>query len=90
MGNRDGENNSMFGKKHSKETKEKMSEKKQGLTPWNVGIKRDKETLWKISQTKKENPTFIPLLSCLVCGLEMKLTGFSKHYNSKKCLSNKR
>ena len=33
-----GENNGMFNKKHTLETKRKISEAKQGSTPWNVGI----------------------------------------------------
>lgn len=90
MADYSGENNGMFGKKHSKESKEKMAEKKRGGTSWNLGIPRDNETISKISKTKMENPSHVPLVSCLICGLEMKVTGFKKHYNSKKCSCNQR
>ena len=34
-----GENNPFYGKQHTKETKQKMSEKIQGRIPWNKGLK---------------------------------------------------
>ena len=38
-----GEGNPMFNKKHTLETKRKISEAKQGSTPWNVGISPSEE-----------------------------------------------
>jgi group I intron endonuclease len=35
--NRVGKNNSFFGKRHSEESKQIMSEKKKGIIPWNKG-----------------------------------------------------
>ncbi len=52
---RTGENHPLFGKKHSKETIEKMSQIKKGKIPWNKGRTRiySKETLRKMSNSSK-------------------------------------
>jgi hypothetical protein len=44
-----GENNGMFNKKHTLETKRKISEAKQGSTPWNVGVPISEEQKQAIS-----------------------------------------
>lgn len=41
--NRSGAGNAMFGKKHSDESKRKMSESKKGRIPWNKGLKIKKD-----------------------------------------------
>lgn len=48
------ENNGMYGKKHSPETKEKIGQKSKGRVPWNKGIARSEETKRKISETLKQ------------------------------------
>ena len=55
----EGSRNSFYGKKHSKETKQKISESQKGKIPWN----RDKqvcseETKKKISESKKGTPAW--------------------------------
>ena len=44
-----GEGNPMFNKKHTLETKRKISEAKQGSTPWNVGVPISEEQKQAIS-----------------------------------------
>lgn len=51
-----GEKNHFYGKKHSEETKRKISEKKKGNSPaWNKGLSPSIETRKKISNTLKGN-----------------------------------
>ena len=45
-----GENNGMYGKKHSDETKRKMSESSKGMVPWNKGKKGVQEA-WNKGKT---------------------------------------
>ena len=49
-----GHNNPMYGKKHSKESKIKMSEIKKGFVPWNKGLKNcySEETKLKFKNRK--------------------------------------
>jgi hypothetical protein len=57
-----GENNSFYGKSHTKETREKMSMAKQKLleSDWinpHIGMKRSEQTRIKISNSKKGKPS---------------------------------
>ena len=48
-----GENNGMYGKKHTKESREKISMSLKGNIPWNLGKYWDEETKKKISISNK-------------------------------------
>ena len=48
-----GENNGMYGKKHTKESREKISMSLKGNIPWNLGKHWDEETKKKISISNK-------------------------------------
>jgi hypothetical protein len=51
---RKGENNNRFGKKHSEETKKKMSESTKG-NKHNIGKKHSEETKAKIRESLKKS-----------------------------------
>jgi group I intron endonuclease len=48
-----GENNHFYGKKHSEETKQKISESNKGKEAWNKGLPLSEETKQKISESNK-------------------------------------
>lgn len=48
-----GEKNPMYGKKHTLETKIKISKSKRNCIPWNYGIKHTEETKNKIKKTRE-------------------------------------
>jgi hypothetical protein len=55
-----GENNGMYGKQHSEDTKRKISEANRGKTPANKGVSMSEEQKAKISETRRSNPTKLP------------------------------
>lgn len=48
-----GKNHPFYGKKHSKESKKKMSKSHKGILPWNTGKKMSKELRKKLSEAHK-------------------------------------
>lgn len=48
-----GDKNGMFNKKHTDESKAKMSKNSKGKTPWNVGIPRDESVKQAVSRANK-------------------------------------
>ena len=43
-----GDNNPMYGKKHTEDTKKRWSEIRKNVTPWNKGVKHSEETKQKL------------------------------------------
>lgn len=52
-----GSNNPFYGKKHSEESRKKMSDAKKGRIPWNKGKKASEESRKKMSEAKKGKPS---------------------------------
>lgn len=48
-----GDKNSFYGKKHTEETKDKISESKKGIESWNKGIPMSEEVKQKLSKSQK-------------------------------------
>lgn len=69
-----GENNGMFGKKHSDETKEKIREKA-------VGRKRTEENIMRQKETVKNKP----FVTCPYCGLCAKQSPNMTRYHFENC-----
>lgn len=78
-----GEKNPFFGKRHSKETREKISQKRLGAIPWNLGKPHSEEIKLKISlanskkwaEKNKDKPT---KFFCRTCGSVLATKRFYK------------
>lgn len=81
----------MRGKKHSEETKQNMSKKRKGSTPWNLGVKSPEHAEFmktKMMGNSHAKGIKYPKFSCLCCRKEYSSNRLARHVSV--CTNNRK